>query len=302
MMFAMGMKTFLAVVHSGSLSTAARVLNVAQTSVSKRLKTLEDEMGMLLIERGKGQRALRLTPAGETFYKLAQQWSMLSREADLLKAQGPRLSLVIGAVDSVNVFMLTGVYRALHVDHPLLKIEVRTLHSQEMYAMVEQRQVDIAFTLLNQLHHNVQVTPFLSTPMVVLSLAPAAPARGRHRANNTVDPADLDPQRELYIRWSDAFERWHDALWDPLAPSRMGLDSGHMLLSLLQDPEQWAIVPLWIADAACKRGHYLVRQLTSRPPDYVCYQLTHQQMTPSASQALTLFAPYIAALAGATGA
>lgn len=294
-MFETGMKTFLAVIDSGSLSAAARVLNIAQTSVSKRLAQLEAHMGMTLIERGKGQRALRLTPAGEAFRKLAERWSLLERETEVLRTQGPSLSLVIAAVDSMNVFTLTDVYRQLHVDHPLLKIEVRTLHSDEMYSMVGNRQVDIAFSLLQQTYDGVRVEHFLATPMVVLSvLAGRAPL-----ARATIAAAELDPQKELYIRWSSAFAHWHDARWDPLAPSRIHLDSGHMLLRLLQDPAQWAIVPQWLADAALKQGAYLVRRLADPPPDYVCYQLTHQTAMPSTQQSLDLFTPYLDALRSA---
>ncbi|MEO6921300.1 MAG: LysR family transcriptional regulator [Collimonas sp.] len=290
-MYGHGVETYLAIVRTGSLSKAAAQLNIAQTTVSKRIKALEDEMGMLLIERNKGVREMHLTPAGEAFLKLAEQWSLLSREANILKSQGPTLSLVIAAVDSLNVFVLAQLYKALHLKQPSLKIEIRTLHSDEMYTEVENRQVDVAFTLRKRLHSNVNVQQFFSTPMVVLSIA-----GGGHVDGALVRPQDLDPQQELFIPWSSAFEHWHDQLWDPLAPSRIKLDTGHLLISLLQEPAQWAIVPLWIAGEARRRGEYLVRELTDNPPDYICYKLTHMQPTTFTEQALRIFEPYCAPL------
>jgi DNA-binding transcriptional LysR family regulator len=286
-MFAQEIETYLAVIDTGSLSKAAERLSVTQTTVSKRLKSLEEQMGLTLIERGKGVRQIRMTPAGEAFCKLAEQWSLLTKEANILKSQGPTLALTIAAVDSLNVFIFPSLYQLLHSEQPLLKLEIRTLHSEEMYAMVENRQIDVAFTLRERSHNNVDVQAFFSTPMVVLSYSAKPGTR-----ETVVQPHALDPEHELYIRWSTRFEAWHNRLWDPLLPSRIRLDSAHLLFSLLREPRQWAIVPRWVADAAKLRGSYQVRRLASQPPDYVCYKLTHQQPTTFTQKALSVFDGY----------
>lgn len=77
--------------------------------------------------------------------------------------------------------------------------------------------------------------------MVVLSIA-----GGGHVDGALARPQKLDPRQELFIPRSSAFEHWHDQLWDPLVPSRIKLGIGHLLISLLQDTAQWAVVPLWI--------------------------------------------------------
>src|SRR6185369_16228864 len=56
---------FLRVAHSASLSEAARQLDQTPASVSARLKRIEEELGVRLVERT--TRALRLTPEGERF-------------------------------------------------------------------------------------------------------------------------------------------------------------------------------------------------------------------------------------------
>lgn len=294
-MFTLGIETFLAVMRSGSLSRAAEQLSVAQTTVSKRIKALEAEMDMQLIERGKGQRTLRLTPAGEEFCKLAEQWSVTLREARVLKSQGPRLSLAIGAVDSMNSFVLPPVYRALQKCRPPLKIRISTLHSEEMYAKVETGQLDIAFSLRERVHQNVVVTRFFSSPMVVLRTA-----AGAHRRE--LSPDALDPGEELFFAWGQTFETWHDQWWDPTAPSRIRVDSANLLFSLLQEPAQWAIVPRWIAEAAVARGGYVFQALQHDPPDYVCYRLTHKQPTRFAADAIAVFDRHCGSLLAAGGA
>ena len=51
--------------RNGSFSAAANELNVRQPIVSKRIKRLEDELGVILFDRSTS--GARLTPAGEEF-------------------------------------------------------------------------------------------------------------------------------------------------------------------------------------------------------------------------------------------
>lgn len=57
------LRYFIALRRAGSLAGAARQLRVDQTTVGRRLATLEDEIGVKLFRRT--QRGYRITPAGE---------------------------------------------------------------------------------------------------------------------------------------------------------------------------------------------------------------------------------------------
>ncbi|MCA1326364.1 LysR family transcriptional regulator [Herbaspirillum sp. alder98] len=282
-MFPHAIATFLEIVRTGSQSAAADRLNLTQTSISKRIKALEDELGMQLLERGKGIRQVRLTPSGEEFLRIAEQWQLLSREVEILSAQGPRLSLTIAAVDSLNVFVLPRLYRELHAEHPAMKIEILTLHSDEMYEKIEQRKLDLAFTLRERSSPNVNVDVFLTSPMVVLGLQD-----GKSKPGKKVRPQDLAADHELFVPWGRQFDAWHDHWWDPLTPSRIKLDSGYLILSMLHHPDQWAIVPRWLAEATLSRGPYMIRELTDPPPPYTCYRLSHKQPTAGAARSIAI--------------
>lgn len=72
-----------AIVDSGSLDAAARHLHVTPSAVSQRLKSLEDQLGRILIVRSKPTRA---TAAGEAVVRMARQVSLV--EYDTLQAFG----------------------------------------------------------------------------------------------------------------------------------------------------------------------------------------------------------------------
>ena len=75
-------RTFLEIVAAGSFIRAAERLNVAQTTVSARIRTLEERLGRPLFVRHKGGASL--TPAGEQFLRYApgfvQLWQRMRRQ------------------------------------------------------------------------------------------------------------------------------------------------------------------------------------------------------------------------------
>jgi DNA-binding transcriptional LysR family regulator len=117
------LRAFLAVVDDGSFTAAARRLGVAQSAVSQLLRTLEDHLGVLLLNRT--TRSVALTPAGEQF-------------ADRLR---PALAAVDGALAHVRAIatpgllrvgfkaggvgpLLTEVLHAYSAAHPTVQVEL----------------------------------------------------------------------------------------------------------------------------------------------------------------------------------
>jgi len=71
---------FLAIVKTKSFSEAAYDLFISQSSISKQIKSLEDELGINLFNRNSSQRTL--TPAGRVFYRYAK--SVYEQHKDML--------------------------------------------------------------------------------------------------------------------------------------------------------------------------------------------------------------------------
>ena len=72
-------RTFLEIVHSGSFLKAADRLHVSQTTVSARIRTLEDELGRQLFIRNRS--GAQLTPAGREFERFAQSFVQIWERA-----------------------------------------------------------------------------------------------------------------------------------------------------------------------------------------------------------------------------
>lgn len=94
-------RTFLAIVSAGSFIRASERLHVSQTTVSARIRTLEDQLRRRLFIRNKAGASL--TPAGDQFLRhapaLVQLWERARHEVAV--PEGRRAVLGIGAEHSL---------------------------------------------------------------------------------------------------------------------------------------------------------------------------------------------------------
>ena len=283
-----GIEAFLAIVSTQSLTKAAEFLHLSQSSVSHRLKNLEQELGLFLVERHKGSKTVTLTPAGEDFILVAEKWNHLWLETQALRST-PNVSLSIGAVESVNTYLLPDIYEKIIQQHPDMRLQIYTKHSNDLYSLLEQRVIDIAFVLQERLIKNINITPFFTEPMVVIRIA-----LPEHQSVKAIHPQQLNPNDELYHDWFPAYQLWHNKWWDPVKPAHIYVSTGPMVLPLLRTPQQWSIVPLSIAHSAAIAGKYTIQTLVDPPPQRICYKLTHKLIRSSAKTGLAIFEAFAA--------
>jgi len=290
-MFYPGIEAFLAVVRTQNVSRAAENMNLAQSTVSKRLQVLEQELGTVLIERGKGNKTFRLTEAGEAFIELAERWRMLWLETQSLHSHVSQLTLSIGTLDSMNFAVFPPLFHALSSHQPKINLKVITSHSADVYDLLERHTVDVGFTFLRRDHPNIIVDKFHSDSIVGLcrSSSPYAQAEVFH-------PHDLDPSHELFVHWGFEHQLWHDQWWDPACPGRIFLDSSQLIFSFFSTDQQWASVPLTVAKAMQCRGDYHIFRFSEPTPDRICYKITHKQQKASTAAAIKVLDHYSALL------
>src|SRR3546814_14891525 len=90
-------RTFVEIVSTGSFIKAADRLHVAQTTVSARVRLLEQQLGRPLFVRNKA--GATLTPAGEQFSRFAPAFLQLRQRAQQPRPrpEGPRAGLTAGS-------------------------------------------------------------------------------------------------------------------------------------------------------------------------------------------------------------
>jgi DNA-binding transcriptional LysR family regulator len=116
----------LTIARTGSLAGAARQLDLAPMAVSRRLASLENELGVRLLHRT--TRSVALTPEGEAFLPYAQ--SMLEAEEAARATLAPASAMASGVlrVTAPEVFgqaAIMPLIPQLLADHPALRVDLR---------------------------------------------------------------------------------------------------------------------------------------------------------------------------------
>jgi DNA-binding transcriptional LysR family regulator len=286
-MYSRGLEAFLAVVRTQNISKASEKMHLAQSTVSKRIQVLEQEIGVQLFERGKGLKTIRLTPAGELFVDLAERWISLSREMNIMQTEGPKLVLSIGMLDSLINSIFPILFECLINHQSQHRLKIISSVSKDAYDLIESRQVDVAFSLLERHHQSIHVQLCFTEPLVVLRTATFA-----QTPNKIWHPSDLDPQDELYITWGQTYQLWHDSQWE-LSANKVQINTANLALQLLRHDRQWTILPESVAKNAVLRGNFSYGYLSEPPPKRVVYKLTHKYPKASTLESLKIFDHYL---------
>jgi DNA-binding transcriptional LysR family regulator len=131
---------------------AAKVCNVTQPTLSGRIRQLEQELGVPIVERG--QRFHGLTPEGEKVLKWAHaildNWSSLQQEiAKLRNTKGTLIGrLSLGVIPS-GLPMAALIAKAIQERHSGIELTVLSQSSVEILRNLEDFSIDVGLTYLD---------------------------------------------------------------------------------------------------------------------------------------------------------
>ena len=267
-------ETFLTIVETRNITKTAESLYVTQPTVSRRLQNLEEELGFALIRRKKGIKQIELTEKGEAFVQVAERWVSVWQEANMIKNEGSSTLLTVSSVDTFNTAVLSGIYRELLAGSEQgLKLHVQTHHSQTIYRLVEQRQVDIGFVLFNLNYRNLNVRPIAREKMFLVQRECRA-ALNQLRIHTD----ELEGRTEIHFRGGVGFENWHSQWINQGGISPIYVDTYALLRQLLMLEGTWSIVPASVVEQLQQDLPLIVSHITNKiaPPDRIAYSVTHK--------------------------
>src|SRR5204863_108003 len=181
------LRYFVAVAEERHFTKAARGLRVAQPSVSRAIRVLEEELGTPLFHRMTGNVAL--TPAGETLLPWARRVL-----ADIDGATGEvreladlrRGRLAVGATPSLTITLLPPALAKFHSAFPGIELVLHEAGSRDLVAELEQGALDVALVIMPVRHETLETAPLLREELVV-----AVPHDHALASRKTVSIADL---------------------------------------------------------------------------------------------------------------
>jgi len=170
------LQSFLAVADSGSFSRAAERIFLTQPAVSKRIASLEAQLGTRLFDRI--GRRVQLTPAGIALHERAKR---LLRELDDVKRSIADLSGIIAGdlrlatSHHIGLHRLPQPLRDFHARYPQVHLDLRFMDSEQACNDVARGEIELAIvTLPPRLDPPLRGEPIWEDPLDVV-VAPHHP-------------------------------------------------------------------------------------------------------------------------------
>ncbi len=212
-----GLASLRAVVELGGVEEAGRALHVGQPAITKRLRALETNYGVPLMQR-KGRR-LELTQAGERVYAYARlvldHQSTLLDDLESLRIGQNRLRLEV--TFSIGEHLLPDILLRFDDAYPEYRIESRVGYTRRIQTHLATGLVDLALLEQAPDHPDILVQKWLEDELVLVC-GPSHPLWGK----------DLLPVTEL--------TKLHYVLREPNSSMRIILDKALSDIGIAQVP------------------------------------------------------------------
>ena len=242
-----GLLAFDAVARLGSVSKAAKELNLTVSAVSHQIAGLEAFVQRQLFARS--PRGLTLTLFGERFEcEIAGALTLIAGAAHNVRSEETAEVLRIHAVPSfASLWLMPRLpdFRALHPD---LRVELQASHGSFDHARGEV-DVDIRYGKVSG--HDLHVESLFSEDILPM-ISPRLKARLQIREPRDLVTQDLILSQVTLVQWP----HWFAAHGVPVGPSRytLSFDRTSMVLEAAMQGQGIALDSHRTAEGALKRG------------------------------------------------
>lgn len=140
------LKYFLEVAKYNHFTIAADELCLSQSSLSKQIKSLEEELGIKLFNRS--TRNMCLTPFGKEFLEFSKK---VLKECDGIDSKINEYKALengrirIGAVSNMNQYGITSLIASFQKNFSNVPIEIKQKKTKELFNLFKSGEIDVAF-------------------------------------------------------------------------------------------------------------------------------------------------------------
>ena len=228
-------KTFLAVIETGSFVNAAEKVHATQSTVSARIKTLEDLIGKQLFDRSKSGTSL--TAAGEQFQKHAMAmvriWQRAQLEVGLSDDHVDHLA--VGAQVSLWEGFLLQWLAWLRREHSELAVTASFGASFSLLDRISEGTLDLAIVYRPHQRPGLVLEHLFDEELVLIT-----------SGDNTGKRPDSN---YIFVNWGPEFQSDHAEAYPDLVHMGLHLDLGSIGVSYLLENKASGYFPMRVANS-----------------------------------------------------
>lgn len=275
------LRTFLAVLEHRSFVRAGEALGIGQSTVSFHVKALEQRVGVVLLERGRG--SIGPTASGRVLMPYAQRIVALVDEARArmdTRKKGEVGELSLAASTIPGEYLLPPLLAEFRLQHPGIRLEMAVFDSEKALAMLQAREADLAIVGKRPRGREFVSDVFAHDEIVLVGAAGTtlAPA-GKLTAKELKDvPLVL---REQGSGTREAIARFLPHVHDSKHALRVG--STEAAKRCVQHGMGLAFLSRQAVASELAAGLFTVVELAGTPVRRTFYWARHRSVTPSAA-------------------
>ncbi|MEJ1966838.1 MAG: LysR substrate-binding domain-containing protein [Gammaproteobacteria bacterium] len=196
------LRYFVAIAEEKSFSRAAERLHISQPPLSTQIKSLEDELGVQLLDRS--NRGVSLTAAGSVFFEEAQ--AVLARleharSRTVRAKRGDIGMLSVGFVSIADYGILPQALRSFRSSFPLVEVQLHELTTDAQIRELRAARLDLGIGLAPVEEPDLEFESVLSEELLLAAPSGHAAAKGDgavdlrtlSTASFIVPPRDIAP-------------------------------------------------------------------------------------------------------------
>lgn len=161
---------FLAIEKHNSFSIAAQELCISQSSLSKQIKSLESELGVVLFNRD--ARIISLTAAGNHFLTHAKYFLNTHNKAieDMkIFSLSNEFTLSIGAIPLMAQYGIISLISSFNKKFPNINIDIKEKNDEELLSSIASSKIDLAFVHSNCIDESLyNLVPLFKDQLVLV--------------------------------------------------------------------------------------------------------------------------------------
>lgn len=161
-----------AIATEKNFTRAASVLYISQPSLSKQIKSLEENLDTILINRERNN--ISLTESGKIFLQYSERILILCEEScraliDL--KNGDRGNLTVGASQTIGTYLMPRILAVFAQNYPQIDLKVQVDSTRAIATSIIKREIDVAIVggeISEELKKKLTIQPFVSDELCLI--------------------------------------------------------------------------------------------------------------------------------------
>lgn len=198
------LEAFLTLIKTKNFTRAAEELNVVQSTITARIKMLEQTVGKELFKRR--TRSVEITPAGESLLPYVEQVMEVMQNGLTTARLQPDFEsrLVIGSVNSIWDSSLFTKLNQFRRQHKRMAIRLITDHSNHISQRIQNGTVDVGLVYIPPKATSIEVIPVRDE-----SLQPVGTPTLANQLEG-ISAKELLHLPFIHFNWGSPFEEWFE--------------------------------------------------------------------------------------------